>query len=329
MESQTKNVPTIRPDVSLARGSLLTIVFTVWIALASLALAQNDTPVATTGAVQPDLLAMGHFQDSRISESSGLAWAAVPEHVGAFWTINDSGHDPDLFLVSNEGATLCRFRLKKADNRDWEAMCQFEIDGVSHLAIADVGDNALKRRTSTIYVIAEPKNFKDDKEKKSATGYEFRFGDDAVNCESVSFDRDSESFLMIEKIFISEKRKRPPGVFSISWQALVEFQQSAAPDKTPPVATRIGDFPVHNITGMSFSPDNRRLVARGYFLAHLIERREEQTWPEAIIANKPTIIPLPIQSQGEAICFAGDDTQLILTSEQVGATIWRLSLDGK
>ena len=307
--------------------SLVAMAFGAWFNASGTTIAQDEPAAAITEAKQPELESMGHFQDAEISESSGLAWASVPGHEGAFWTMNDSGHDPDLFLVDGVGKTICRFRLKKADNRDWEAMCQFELDGVSHLAIADVGDNALKRRTSVLYVTEEPQKFKGDKEKISATGYEFRFGDDAVNCESVSFDRDSQSFWMIEKIFVGEKRKKPPGIFSISWQALVDFNHSDDPEKTPPVATRLGDFPASNITGMTFSPENKRLVTRGYFVAYLFSRTEDQTWAQAVIGNRSTIIPLPIQSQGEAICFAGDERHLIMTSEQVGAAIWRLALD--
>lgn len=87
------------------------------------------------------------------------AAAASVAHPGVVFTINDSGHDPELFAFDTTGADRGRWRIEGAMNRDWEALavgrCAPDRDAWC-VYIGDVGDNALRRTLITIYRVAEP-----------------------------------------------------------------------------------------------------------------------------------------------------------------------------
>ncbi len=96
-----------------------------------------DEPPAA-GSVAAQRLCM--VQDWSITESSGLAISR--RHADCFWTHNDSGDGPRLFLVDAAGRTCGTLTVDTAAPVDWEDVCTFELDGESWLLIADVGDNA-------------------------------------------------------------------------------------------------------------------------------------------------------------------------------------------
>lgn len=87
------------------------------------------------------------------------AAAASFAHPGVVFTINDSGHDPELFAFDTTGADRGRWRIEGAVNRDWEALavgrCAPGRDEWC-VYIGDVGDNALRRPLVTIYRVTEP-----------------------------------------------------------------------------------------------------------------------------------------------------------------------------
>lgn len=45
---------------------------------------------------------------------------------GAFWTHNDSGDGPKLYLIGPNGALLTRGAIAGATSQDWEDMASFE-----------------------------------------------------------------------------------------------------------------------------------------------------------------------------------------------------------
>lgn len=98
------------------------------------------------------------FADRRVGESSGLAASArVP---GLLWTLTDSGNEADLFAVAaDDGRVLGRVRVAGARNVDWEALalgpCAVAAPG-GCLYVGDVGDNAARRASVTVYRVPEP-----------------------------------------------------------------------------------------------------------------------------------------------------------------------------
>jgi len=281
---------------------------------------------------------MGTIKESEVTESSGLAISGrTPD---AFWTHNDSGNSAHLYLTKTNGKSLARCKLKDARNVDWEAMCSFKHDDKPWLMVADVGDNGLKREKLKIYLLPEPelpadkKSTKKKSKKKSKSGVkiesdtavvEFTYEDGAHNVEAAAITPDGKSVWFIEKIYSNDRRPVQPGIYKLPLQES-HFQIERNKDAPFYAAKRLADYPIRNVTGMAFSPDGRRLIVRNYLNAHAFTRPEGQSWEKTVSITKPTPIIMPIQSQGEAICFTADSKSVLITSEFKRSTIWKVDL---
>ncbi|MFT5301371.1 MAG: hypothetical protein ACI814_002174 [Mariniblastus sp.] len=273
------------------------------------------------------LVSLGVNSNREIPESSGLARSSFDED--AFWTLNDSGQASRLFLLGTDGKILGNIDLPEIKNVDWEAMSQFKAGKRSYLLVADVGDNLRRRKNCQLILVAEP-DLSKLPTAQPATGAKdaalpqikpnvipFSYEDGPRNCEAVCVAPSGKHVWLVEKVDYSQ-RKSTPGIYVLPL--------STQRNQTPLVAKRIADFPIRNVTGMSFSPDGKHLIIRNYLNAHLFSRTDDQSWEKTIMSSKPQTVVLPLQRQGEAICFATDSEHVILTSEFTGQPIWRLSL---
>ena len=286
--------------------------------------------------------ALGRFEDSEITESSGVVKArpaADGTASNSIWTFNDSGGRALLYRVSikadaTKGRTEATLKLTGAKNRDWETMCSFTIGEERFLAVGDVGDNMFWQKSYEIYVVPEPSvtpkiskkgKLKLKELKSKADKIQFKYDDGSHNCEAMSYNSDDDTFWFVEKVYVDDKRKTAPGIYVLPNPMTAD--ESEKKKKPKNVARRIADFPVRNVTGMAFSTNNRRLVIRNYFGAWLYEKAEGKTWQETVVETKAKTIALPLQSQGEAICFGADGQSLLVTSELKNAIIWKTNLD--
>ena len=155
------------------------------------------------------------------------------------------------------------------------------------------------------------------------------------DCEAVSVDPTTLDIWFVEKVHLNRDRKIVPGIFVLPMPksqlsvhagdlsaAATAIQESTA----RPVAKRIGSFPVRYVSGMSFSPDGKKLIIRNYLTAHLFIRPDDKTWQQTVVEQKPILVALPLQSQGEAICFAEDSQSVIVSSEGTRQPIWKVDL---
>jgi len=286
---------------------------------------------ARSNAPDEALTMLGTLRSKKISESSGLATSHFLQD--AFWTINDSGHGTNVYLFGNRGQTLAQCELKKTKNRDWEAMSSFQRNGKHYLMVADVGDNVARRQRCQLYIFEEPK-FEPRKKKSFSKKlknrcFDFRFDDGPRNCEAVASTPDGESVFLIEKIFLETAIRRQPGIYQLKLN-LDEVDNEEEKEEALLVAKRIASFPFRGVTGMSISPDGKRLAIRNYLSAHLFERvlaaGEMPSWEQVFNNSKPKTLPMPLQVQGEAICFTNDNEYLIVTSETVRQPIWKVRI---
>lgn len=90
------------------------------------------------------------MSDPRITESSGLAVSRTHEQLA--YTVNDSGHDAEVFAIDLRTGEVVGVTTVEATFRDVEALAL--RDGT--LWIADLGDNRGERDDAALFAIDEP-----------------------------------------------------------------------------------------------------------------------------------------------------------------------------
>lgn len=273
---------------------------------------------------------LGVMRSRGLSEVSGLA-LAQGETV-RLWAHNDSGDSARLFLVSSAGELLMEVELEGARHTDWEDMCAFEREGSRCLLVGDIGDNAARRENCQLYLLSEPEHSAElapalrnaKKQKANTQKFTFRYEDGPRNCEALGFDSSSDSLLFVEKLSGDAAEGIDAGVYQLD---LGKLLGSAAEASTEPlVAKRIGELPWRNVTGLDLSEDGRRLFVRTYFEGYLLEREADQPWQQRLEKPLPSALRLPVEAQGEAVCFTRDASAVVLTSEFTFQPIWKMEL---
>jgi hypothetical protein len=278
----------------------------------------TDEPPAV-GSVAAQRLCM--VQDWSITESSGLAISR--RHAGCFWTHNDSGDGPRLFLVDAAGRTCGTLTVDTAAPVDWEDVCTFELDGESWLLIADVGDNAAdrgrERRACRLLLVVEPgagesvsAAQKRDWRGEVRAEIELTYPEGPRDCESVAVDVTSRMILLVSK--------RAAGKAALYGLPL-ELQTREQRGQLRELAT----MSIPYATGMDISVDGQSLVLVNPVSGLLYRRRFGEGWVEAV-GRSPDILTLPLRKQGESVCFERDGKSVLVGSEGRWQAVWRVSL---
>ena len=255
---------------------------------------------------------IGIVNDPEILESSGLARSIV--NPDAFWTHNDSGDRPRIFLIGRDGKTLAEAAIENAAAVDWEDIASFKRGEEGFLLIGDVGDNAVARKQYMLYLVPEPRIARGDKTLKlsltPAFTIPFIYEDGPHNCESIAVDTARD------EIYLVSKRG---GTTCKAYRLPLPRKQITE----PAVARAITALKAPATTAMDISPDGLRAVVLTYGHAREYTRRADEPWSRAP-AHKQRIIVMPWRKQGESICYGGDGKTLYLTSEGESQPLWEV-----
>jgi hypothetical protein len=271
-------------------------------------------------------VAAGRIDAPRIGESSGLAPSL--QFPGLYWTHNDNGRNPGLFLVDLSGSLQATLDPGPLPFRDWEDLASVRLDGMNYLILADVGNNRARHVPCRLYVFEEPRESPPDAESGPAAWVlpplatlEFRWPGEPCDCEAMFVDAADRKVFMISKSMDASAEKDRSTVHWVPWQT-----QSTA---RPVLARRLpSGFDKPMVTGADCSPDGQWLVIRSYTAAWLFRRAGSQQWSDVLQAGQPVARTLlPLQRQGEAVCFSHDGQSLLLTSEGFNQTIWQIGLE--
>lgn len=249
------------------------------------------------------------LQNKDVNESSGLAASRLAP--GRYWTHNDSGDKARLFCFDLQGRHLGTCKLKRIKSIDWEDMCSFVLDDRPRLVVADTGDNLGRRRVYLLHIFDEPKN--PSKDVKDVRTVKLNYPTGAVDCEAVGFDPVLREFIFVEKRFALSCR-----VFRAGYPK---------PDADRIQAELLGRIRIPVVTAMDISPDGARAMVMTIGQAFEFTRGPDESWAEAFRA-KPTKVTMPPRRQGEAICYDSDGRDLLLTSEQTPAPLFKVPAKG-
>lgn len=258
---------------------------------------------------------VGYLENSQITEASGLAPSR--HYPSRLWAINDGGNEPRLFAVGIDGTDLGSFRVKDAENYDWEALASFELNDTAYLLIADVGDNWEQRKTCSLYVVKEPvitnTAVSNETVLETAWRIHFTYEDGPRDCEAVAVDADSRQILLMSK------RGLVPTLYTLSLQP--------TEDDAIAVARRLTTVPYFTWpTAMDLSPDNLSAVVLTYNSAYLFSRSQHQDWTDAF-DKRPQHLQFSNLRQQEAACFGFYGKSVYVTSEKIPAPLVRIALE--
>ena len=259
---------------------------------------------------------LGDLEDEVLSEASGLA--ASQRQRGIFFSINDSGNEPQLFALDLAGRNRGAWPVEYPGWHDFEDLSAFSWQGESYLAIADTGDNFYWRPHLTLLVIREP-----DLETMTPGSVitpewqvQFRFPDGFRDIEGVAVDMEDEQFLLVSK------RQVPPELFAVPLQADGIVTAGHVADLLIPQPTE-RDHREDPRWGYSrsmptaFDISGRQAVIQTYKDAYLYRRGRGETWPDAL-AEPPQRVPLPHVHGLESVALV--DGEILVTGERFEGT---------
>ncbi len=259
-------------------------------------------PAPAAEAASP---ARGHviatLASDQVKESSGLARGLA--NPGVFFTHNDSGDGPRLYVFGADGTARGVVDLEGPGvrNVDWEDLSSFSEGGRPFLLVADTGDNHLERNVYTLYVVPEPDLKGERTTATPSRTIRFRYEDGSHDCEAAAVDPATGAVYLVTKVWSGNA-----GIYVVSCRE--------STDDEPCRAVSAGTASLPRATGMDFSADGLRAIVVTRGDAFEFERTPEKTWPDAF-ARKPRRVDLPHRKQGESICYGPDDATLYLTSE--------------
>lgn len=116
---------------------------------------QGEAPnvEAGTQAVAGRQLTLGRVGEP-VNEASGLAESR--RQPGTFYTHNDSGGEPAVFVLAGDGTVIATQPLSGVENRDWEDIALGPGPRGGKIYIAETGDNLAQHESVFVYRIPEP-----------------------------------------------------------------------------------------------------------------------------------------------------------------------------
>jgi hypothetical protein len=279
------------------------------------------------GVVAADTVTLGHIGAVALSEASGAAMSRTQP--GVVFTINDSGHEPVLFALDTTGGDRGSWRVRDAQNGDWEAVATGPCEppngreaAWSCIYIGDTGDNEGKRARVSIYRLAEPRVGASQNETERAERLRFTYEDDTHDVEAIYVASDAAIFLITKRPLEDAKgRLRPALLFRLSASAWGDSSAVAQLVDSLPIVP--GSATARTITDASLSPDRRHLAVRTYsqvfvFTIDSATGRPNTTAPHAT-CNIAAVFDI-----GEGIAWLDDRGTFLLVNEGERAALHRV-----
>jgi hypothetical protein len=244
----------------------------------------------------------------RLEEASGLVESiAQPNH---FWTLNDSGHPAEVFLIDTNAQIKLVCKLKGIENRDFEdiALAIDPRDGKRYVYAADIGDNLEKFKVKLIYRFEEP---------TLATGAEMtiiKF--DTIKVVLEDRVRDTEAIMIEPKtndLYLVSKREDSVRLYQVKYP----FTRDTL------TAIRVAILPFHKIVAASISADGNEVLMKDYDRVYYWKASNNLDL-EKLLMTKPIELAYERERQGEAICWARDGKGFYTLSEAVRGEMGRL-----
>ncbi|WP_425393059.1 hypothetical protein [Ekhidna sp.] len=222
--------------------------------------------------------------DDRLVEVSGLEESY--KNPGYFWTHNDSGSDPVLYLINRYGDIKLEVVLSGVENRDWEEIITIKKGDRSFIYVAEIGDNRAVHDYVSLICLEEPA-FSGNPiiEIDQLKVMNFKYAEGARDAEAMLYDYYSDEFVLVTK------REEKPLVYSF------KFEES----DSPKTIKSLGTVPGKLYTAADMN-DEGEILLKHYGAIYYWSSSEGKA-ADRILEWNPVSIDYVPEPQGEAICW--------------------------
>jgi hypothetical protein len=264
-------------------------------------------------------------------ENSGAAMSL--RQPGVWFSINDSGNEPELFAIDTSGAERGRWRIQGASNRDWEAIAlgpcvtDATASAAAHCVyIGEIGDNEARHSSVRIYRVEEPDAQADARGSRRATALTFTYEGGPRDVEGMFAGPDGTLyFISKRKLEDASGRLRPALVYHLparAWRTPDSIAVATVIDSLPIVpGTALG----RQITDAAPSRDRTAVAVRTYTQLYVFRADSVSGRIRTDVA--PTICSIAAleEKQGEGVSWFAGTGVWLLTSEGRGEPMWVVS----
>lgn len=243
-------------------------------------------------------MALGTLDEASIDEASGLAASRL--HPFLLYTHNDSGGEPEVYMIDTLGKYQGKIKLDGVRNQDWEdiSIGPSKEAEESYIYVADIGDNNAKRDKVQIYRFAEPTELAKEITVKPER-ITLTYPDGAKDAETVLVDPWNGDLLVLSK------RDTSNTLYRATAEQL---------DGQDVVLEKVMKLPITMAVGGDISADGKQILIKNYWAVYYWEREEGESLAEAL-ARKPVQLPYKPEPQGEAIGFSASGDRYYTLSE--------------
>ena len=263
---------------------------------------------ALTLVVAYEVVQLAHLKlvkiDAQLKEVSGLEF----DKQNRLWAINDSGDEPILYWVKEDGTVGRTIQIQNAKNHDWEDMTQ---DDFGHFFIGDFGNNAKDRRWLTIYKIENPIDIKGD--TTQAEIIKFTYADVLNTAPGAKEDNyDLEAFVYFKRqLYLFTKNRDVPFDGKTHLHRIGDHAANYKAQYVSSFTTCTGLQELCWITSAAMSPDRSKLVLLDSERLWLFENWQDDDFFSGDVYK----IKLGIVTQKEGVTFFDNNT-VVFTDEE-------------
>ena len=249
-------------------------------------------PHAGTTASEIDTIPLIKEVLPTISETSGIADSK--KNKGYLWVQEDSDNPTQLYLLRHDGTVAKTIPLENVFNRDWE---EIQLAG-GNIYLADIGDKQVNNSEYIIYIFTEPAF--DVNSIAAIKTLKFIYEDGPHNAEAFLVDE------ITKDIFIITKNDAPSRIYKLTYPYNTNSVN---------IASAVGTLKYSGVVGAAISPDGKELIIKTYIELLHYTRTDGQSLSQTL-QNMAKKLPYRIEPQGEAVCFATDQSGYFTLSEK-------------
>lgn len=222
-------------------------------------------------------------------EASGIEKSY--KNPGYFWSHNDSGGKPAIYLIDSSGNVKMEVMLQGVKNRDWEEIATVKEEGESYIYIAEIGDNRAQYSDVKLLKINEPtfnQSFKREISYDEISSMTFKYAEGPRDAEALFYDYATDEFVLVTK------RETKAMVYSFPFKE----------GENPVTISSLGEISDRNFTAADMN-EQGEILLKNYGIIYFFEKSDMPAAKRLLEWNPSKIRYVP-EPQGEAICWMGE-----------------------